>query len=136
MNRKYRKTKGFTLIEVIVVTLIIAMLAVFVVPKLTKKLGKAKTNIAKGQIGMICSALEDFILDCDRFPSSEEGLDALVTEPESMVQDKWDGEYISEKKIIDPWGNKFGYILEDGEYTVFSYGPDGQQGTEDDVTNE
>jgi len=141
--RRTDKRKGFTLIEMMVVAVIIAMLAAFVAPKVFNKLSKAKVNIAKAGVYVIESTLEEFALDCGRYPTQEEGLEALVKMPDDMEEGKWDSEYIKASKLIDPWGNPYQYLAEgvvnEGTYDVISYGADGKQGGEGknaDIVNE
>jgi len=126
--------KGFTIIELVVVAMIIALLAVFMVPRF-KGLGKAKRNIAKAKIAIIEGQLGRFQYDCGRLPSDSEGLEALVSPP-SDVQDRWDGPYLKRSEVLDPWDRPFMYMEQGavnvGGYDVFSYGVDGQPGGEGD----
>ena len=130
-----RKRKGFTLIELIAVALIIALLAGFVAPKIFKNLGKAKGNIAIGQIAQIAGALEGFAIDCDRYPTQTEGLGALVAPPPEL-EEKWTNQYIKEKQLKDPWDNPYIYIeigtINPGSYDIICLGADGAEGGEDD----
>ena len=130
-----RKRKGFTLIELIAVAMIIALLAGFVAPKIFKNLGKAKANIAIGQIAQIGGALENFAVSCSRYPAESEGLEALVTAP-SELQEKWEGPYLKAKQLFDPWDNPYLYIEEGminpGSYDIICFGADGAEGGEDD----
>ena len=135
-----KRTKAFTLVEIMVVVLIIAMLATFLAPKVFKKFGKAKRSIALTGISLIESALESFAADCSRFP---EDLEALRTAPAGMEENTWDGPYLKKSQLIDPWGNPYIYIKEGqinpGSYDVISYGADGQLGGENenaDIYNE
>ena len=130
-----KKRKGFTLIELIAVAMIIALLAGFVAPKIFKNLGKAKGNIAIGQIAQIAGALEGFAIDCGRYPTESEGLGALIVAP-SELEEKWTNPYLKEKQLIDPWGNPYMYIEEGmvnpGSYDLICFGADGVEGGEDD----
>ncbi len=130
-----RRRKGFALIELIAVALIIALLAGFVAPKIFKNLGRAKGNIAIGQIAHIAGKLEGFAIDCSRYPTQTEGLGALVAPP-SELEEKWAGPYLKEKQIFDPWGNPYMYIEEGtinpGSYDIICFGADGVEGGEDD----
>ncbi len=138
--RNNRNRRAFTFIEMMVVVIIIAMLAVFVAPKAFKRLGKAKANIVIGEIALLASALEDFAIDCDRYPTDEEGLAALVEMPADMAEGKWDSKYAKEKQLMDPWERPYQYLAEgvynEGSYDIFSVGPDGEAGTEDDIYND
>lgn len=128
-----RKRKGFTIIELIVVAVIIAMLAAFMVPKISKRFGKAKHHIAKAKMGLIESALVTFQVDCGRFPYDDEGLEALLMPP-SDLEEKWDGKYLKDSEIFDPWDNPYIYIEEGeiniGSYDLISLGADGEEGGE------
>ncbi|MFH0925499.1 MAG: type II secretion system major pseudopilin GspG [bacterium] len=142
MNRTIKKLgrvilhshEGFTLIEMLVVISIIGMIAGLIGPKIFKGLKKAGNETAKAQIKQLEAALGTFRLDIGRFPTSEEGLDALLTQPSGL--DKWDGSYFQKETIpLDPWGNDYEYIYpgEHGEFDITSKGPDGQGGSEDDI---
>lgn len=141
--KKTTRAKGFTLVEIMVVVVIIAMLAAFAAPRVFKKFGKAKRNIARTGISLVESALESFASDCGRFPTQEEGLEALLTEPSDMDEEIWDGAYLKASQLIDPWGNPYIYLEEGqinpGSYDVISFGADGQEGGDDknaDIYNE
>ena len=96
-----RKRKGFTLIEILVVAIILAMLSVLVVPGVMKRFGQAKHEIAKAKMGIIEKQLAAFQLDCGRCPTDSEGLAALI-EPPSGLEEKWAGRYLKESEILDP----------------------------------
>ena len=122
--------KGFTLIELLIVIVILGMLAALVTPRLIGKLGKSKRQIAKTQIEMLETALDAFKLDVGRYPTTEEGLKALVENP---GVEGWDGPYLKKKKIPkDPWGREYIYRCpgEHGDYDLLSYGADGKPGGE------
>jgi general secretion pathway protein G len=129
------KRKGFTLIELIAVAIIIALMAGFMAPKVLKKFGKAKGHIAIGQIALIAGALEEFALDCGRYPTETESLGALIVAP-SELEEKWTNQYIKEKQLLDPWGNPYMYIEQGvenpGSYDLISFGADGVEGGESD----
>ena len=133
------RKKGFTLIEVLTVALIIGLLAVFVVPRLFKGLGTAKRGIAKSKMAIIEGALGKFYYDCGRFPTQDEDLEALLTAP-SELEEKWKGRYLKESELLDPWDNPYIYVEEGiiniGSYDLVSYGADGQEGGEEDSENE
>ena len=139
--RLHRPRRGFTLLEILVVIVIISMLAALVAPRVFKGLGKSKTGIARSKIAIIEQSLGHFKLDTDRFPSDEEGLMALVSMP-GDVEDKWDGPYLKKSDLEDPWGRIYDYRESGGDseggYIIVSYGRDGTQGgrSEDqDVSN-
>jgi len=124
-----QKSRGFTLIELLVVMVIIGLLAALVGPKLFPKLGKGKQAAAKAQIELLGQALDQMRLDVGRYPTSQEGLGALTTNPGI---DNWDGPYLKKALPNDPWGRPYLYQCpgSHGEYDLFSYGRDGVQGGE------
>ena len=135
---KTRFRRGFTLIEIMVVVIILATLASTVIITMSKKPEEAKVTKAKSDIGTFETVLETFRLEMGRYPTEEEGLQALVKEPESEDADRWKGPYI--KRVIkDPWGNPYVYKCPGDHntngYDLFSFGPDGQSGGDDDIDN-
>ncbi len=127
--------KGFTLIEIMVVIVILALLAALVGPKLMGRTDDAKITDARVQIKNIETALKLYKLDNGNYPSTEQGLGALVAKPTVGVIPKGykDGGYLESKKIPkDPWGNDYLYVSpgEHGDYDLFSYGFDGAKGGE------
>ncbi len=135
MKRKRQQRKGFTLVELLVVIVIISMLAALVAPNLFKHLVKARRDLCPAKMAVIEDALQRFSIDCGRFPDDTEGLEALVTAPED-VADKWNGRYLKPSQLNDPWGNPFIYISQGefnpGSYDLISLGADGQEGGEGD----
>ena len=124
---------GFTLIEIMVVIVILAMLAAFVGPKLMGRTDEAKVKTTKVQIKGIESALKLYKLDNGMYPSTEQGLSALVTKPTVGIIPKSYKEegYLDSKAVPkDAWGNDYLYISPDehGDYDLFSYGADGTKG--------
>lgn len=124
-----KNDKGFTLVELLVVLVILGLLAALVGPQLFPKLGKGKQSAAKAQIELFEQALDQFRLDVGRYPTSQEGLQALVTNPGI---DKWEGPYLKKVLPNDPWGRPYIYTSpgEHGEYDIVSYGRDGKPGGE------
>jgi len=124
-----RGKKGFTLIELLVVMIILGLLAALVGPRLFKKVEKSKQQAAKAQIELFGAALDAFRLDVGRYPTTEEGLNALVENPGI---EKWDGPYLKKKVPPDPWGHPYVYKCpgEHNEYDLYSLGADGQPGGE------
>ena len=129
--------RGFTLVELLVVMAIIALLAALVGPKLFPKLGKGKQSAAKAQIELIGQALDQFRLDVGRYPTTQEGLNALMVNP---GVDNWEGPYLKKALPPDPWGKPYQYLCPGthGEYDLCSYGRDGNpggEGEDKDVTS-
>lgn len=128
-----RKRDGFTIIELLAVAMIIALLAVFVVPRAFRGLGKAKHDIAKGKMAIIEQALAQFQYDCGRLPTASEGLEALVIAPQD-VEEKWNGPYLKRSEMLDPWERLYEYIeqgmINVGSYDLISLGADGVEGGE------
>lgn len=130
-----RKRKGFTIIELLAVAMIIALLAVFVVPRAFRGLGKAKQDIARGKMAIIEQDIAQFQYDCGRLPTGSEGLEALLQAPRD-VEDKWSGPYLKQSEILDPWGRPYLYTepgtINVGSYDLISLGADGLEGGEGD----
>jgi general secretion pathway protein G len=130
-----REKRGFTIIELLAVATIIALLAVFVVPRAFRGLGKAKSQIAKGKIAILESALARFEYSCGRLPTDSEGLGALLVAP-ADVQERWEGPYLKKSDLNDPWDRPYMYVQQGtvnvGGYDIFSYGADGQAGGDGD----
>lgn len=126
-----RAEEGFTLLELLIVMLIIGLLAAFVAPRMIGKVGKSKKTIAKAQIESLCTAIETYRLDTDRYPTQESGLTALISN--SADASNWGGPYLSKRQVPkDPWGNEYVYTYpgNSGDYDIVSYGADGQDGGE------
>lgn len=124
---------GFTLIEVMVVVVIIAILAALIVPKIMGRPDEARAIAAKQDIATILQALKLYRLDNGRYPSSEQGLAALVTRPTVAPQPpNWKAGGYLERLPKDPWGHPYLYLNPGlrGEIDVFSYGADGAAGGE------
>src|SRR5512135_2826692 len=121
--------RGFTLVELLVVMVIIGLLATLVAPGLFKQLGKGQVSAAKAQIASLEQALDKFRLDVGRYPTTQEGLNALVSNPGI---EHWDGPYVKTGTITDPWKRPYQYQSPGthGEFDIFSYGRDGNPGGE------
>ena len=138
MRERINNGKGFTLIELLVVMVIIGLLAALVGPKLFSRLGKGKQSAAKAQIEMFGQALDQFRLDIGRYPTTSEGLEALIKDPGI---EGWDGPYLRKNVIPkDPWGKPYEYQSPGsrGDYDLYSYGKDGSpggEGEDKDVTS-
>lgn len=125
----YTRQTGFSLIELLVVLTIIALLGAVVGPQVIKQLGSAKSDVARMQIEDFGAALDLFYLDNGRYPSSEEGLSALISPPGDAGE--WSGPYLKKKNIPkDAWGNEFHYTSpgQNGPYDLYSYGADNVSG--------
>ena len=117
--------RGFTLIELLVVLAILGLLAAIATPQVLKYLNSAKLSTAHTQVDSLEGALDLFKLDVGRYPTTEEGLDALIEAPSGL--ESWNGPYVKKKNSLsDPWGKPFEYRSpgEHGEFDLFSYGPD------------
>lgn len=134
---------GFTLFEMIIVVAILGLLVALVAPRLTGNLEKSKVTVTKTQIANLSTSIEQFYLEVGRYPSQEEGLEALVERPQSVPEEKWNGPY-TEKDVLprDGWDRPFEYDPPNDEnhnrYIVRSLGADGQPGgekTNSDLTN-
>ena len=124
------RARGFTLIELLVVLAILALLAGLVGPRVLNQLGGAKAKTATVQIADLEKALELFKLDVGRFPTTEEGLNALVAQPPA-VSVGWAGPYLKGSVPADPWGRAYQYKLNgDGSVEIVSLGADGAAGGE------
>ena len=131
MANKLRTSSGFTLIEVMVVIVILAILAAMIVPKVMGRPDEARAVAAKQDIGAIMSALKLYRLDNRRYPTAEQGLDALVRKPSvAPIPDNWKS-YL-DKMPVDPWGSPYQYLNPgiNGEIDVMSWGADGKAGGE------
>lgn len=144
-QRSNRRQSGFTLIEIMVVVIILGVLATFVVPKILDRPDQARVTKAQADIKAIEGALKLYRLDNGFYPSSEQGLRALVEKPEiSPIPRNWKtGGYLDQRGAPeDPWGNPFVYRspAEDGrDYQIISYGADGEPGGEGvnaDISNQ
>jgi general secretion pathway protein G len=140
MQRKpFRTTRGFTLIEVMVVIVIIAVLAALIVPKVMSRPDEARVTAARQDIGAISQALKLYKLDNMRYPTTEQGLQALVNKPTSApVPENWKGNGYLEKLPKDPWGLPYKYLQPGlhGDVDVMSFGANreaGGEGTDADI---
>lgn len=120
--------RGFTLLELLVVMVIIGLLAGFVAPRYFAQIGKSQSKAARAQIGALELALDQFRIDSGRYPTNEEGLEALMTAPPGVPD--WGGPYLKKAVPADPWGRPFMYLNpgEHGEIDILSFGKDGRVG--------
>ena len=130
---------GFTLIELLVVLAIIGLLAGLVGPQVMKHLGESKSKAAKLQIEELASALDMYKLDVGKYPTGDEGMEALIEQPASAKY--WNGPYLRKKKMpLDPWNTPYHYVApgQHGKFDIFSLGADnaeGGTGEDQDITS-
>lgn len=131
MNRSARE-EGFTLVELLVVLVILALLAALVGPRVVGYMSGSKVKTAKVQIAAYQTALELYHLDLGRYPASADGLGALAKAPAGAVG--WAGPYLDKAVAADPWGNPYDYsaAADGGSYKLRSFGADGKEGGEGD----
>ena len=124
------RARGFTLLELLVVVVIIGLLAGLVAPRYFDSVSKSKTKVARAQIESLDKALDQYRLDIGSYPSAEQGLGALNTQPAGVLG--WQGPYLKKAVPADPWNNGYTYILQASGTTVdiVSYGSDGKPGGE------
>ncbi len=131
-RRSNIRDSGFTLVELLVVMVIIGLLAALVAPRFMRQEEKAKLKAARAQIELLGTALDTFRLDVGRYPTTEEGLNALSRQPPAL--ERWDGPYLKKEVPLDPWGKPYVYSSpgQHGPYDLLSYGADGAPGGEGD----
>jgi general secretion pathway protein G len=168
-KKQLLRNQGFTLVEMLVVLAILVLLVGMVAPRVLKSQKKADVNNAKAQIGMFRTCLDRYAIDMKDYPTTEQGLNALIQRPEgdsgmsgagateplattdggmsgttattSAPSSGWDGPYVNQDSMpADPWGHAYQYEYPPshgkGEYPdIWSFGPDGQDGTEDDIVS-
>jgi general secretion pathway protein G len=129
--RRLPAAPGFTLVEILVVIVILGILAALVVPRIIERPDQARVTAAKADIATIMSALKMYRLDNLRYPTTEQGLTALVQRPtQPPAASNWKPNGYLERLPLDPWGNPYQYLNPGlrGEIDVFSFGADGQPG--------
>lgn len=127
-----RFSSGFTMMELLIVLVIVGLLAALVGPTLYQQIKPAKQSTARAQIENFGTALDNFFINMNRYPTTQEGLEILRTKPEN--DDKWKGPYLKKEIPNDPWGKPFVYISpgRNGGYEILSFGADGREGGEGD----
>lgn len=129
LNTKKHTKNGFTLLELLVVLSILGLLAAIVGPQVIKYLGSSRSGTAQVQVKNIAASLQLFRLDAGRYPSAQEGLDALVKQPATVPN--WNGPYLPDATAItDPWGKPYRFLApgKHGEADVYTLGSDGAEG--------
>jgi general secretion pathway protein G len=116
------KSRGFTLLELLVVMVIIGLLVGYVAPMYFKQVGKSEIKVARAQIESFGKALDQYRLDTGHYPTTEQGLAALVAKPTDEA--RWDGPYLKKGVPLDPWGSAYTYKQpgQHGEYDIVSFG--------------
>ncbi|MDN4037963.1 type II secretion system major pseudopilin GspG [Massilia sp. YIM B02443] len=130
-SRAAKRSRGFTLVEIMVVVVIIGILGALVVPKLLGRTGESRVTAARVDIATMMQALKLYKLDNQRYPTTEQGLNALITKPTAgPAANGWKAGGYIEKLPKDPWGAPYQYLSPGihGEVDVFSFGADGQAG--------
>ncbi|MBL8415614.1 MAG: type II secretion system major pseudopilin GspG [Propionivibrio sp.] len=132
------RQQGFTLLELLVVMVIIGLLAGYVGPKYFAQIGKSEIKATRAQIDALEKALDQYRLDVGHYPSTEQGLSALMKQPAGEA--RWQGPYLRKDVPLDPWGTAYQYRQpgEHGEFDLFSFGKDGKAGGDGeaaDITN-
>ncbi len=142
--KKKKRERGFTLVEVLIVVIIIGFLASVVGPELISRISQATQNTAANQIHNFSVALNNYRFDNGHYPTTEQGLEALIQKPTtSPVPENWNGPYLQKNSIPDdPWGNEYHYrspgINNPHSFDLWSYGANNQEGgtgEDADVTN-
>ena len=130
-----RQSRGFTLLELLVVIVIIGLLAAYVGPRYFSQLGKSERATAKAQIEGLGRAVDTYRLDTGRYPTTEQGLNALNVRPSD--EPKWNGPYLQKAVPLDPWGRTYVYRApgQGGDFDLISLAKDGQVGGEGDAAD-
>ena len=132
-----RARRGFTLVELLLVLVILATLAALVLPKFTGRTEQARLTAAQTQISTFGTALDAYEVDTGSYPNSQQGLNALINAPGDISG--WRGPYLKSDIPMDPWGHPYAYTypgsVNASGYDIRSAGPDGQMGTSDDIAN-
>jgi general secretion pathway protein G len=133
-----RAPRGFTLLELLVVMVLIGLLTGFVAPRYFAQVGKSQVKVARAQIDAFDKALDQYRLDVGSYPTTEQGLQALLVAPSGIAN--WGGPYLKKGVPADPWGRPYVYQQPgaNGDFDLLSYGKDGRPGgvgEEADITN-
>ncbi len=130
-----RQARGFTLLELLVVMVIIGLLASIIAPQYFSQIGKSNVKVARAQVEALGQALDQYRLDVGRYPGTEQGLAALRTAPANLPA--WRGPYLKRDVPLDPWGQPYQYKApgQHGDYDLMSLGSDGQPGGEGEAAD-
>jgi general secretion pathway protein G len=130
MRGRGNRARGFTLLELLVVVVIIGMLVAYVAPRYFQQVGKSERTAAAAQMDALRKAIDAYWLDTGHFPAQDRGLAALTTRPDG--EEKWHGPYLQRTAPPDPWGHPYVYRVPgaSGDYDLVSYGKDGKPGGE------
>jgi general secretion pathway protein G len=133
-KEKRRREAGFTLLELLVTLTILSLLAAVVAPQVLKYIASSRVETSQLQVDNIAAALDLFHIDMSRYPTAQEGLEALLTQPDNTPN--WHGPYLKKSKALtDPWGVPYHYQVpgQHGDVDVFSYGDGKTDGSADDA---
>jgi general secretion pathway protein G len=133
-----KQSRGFTLIEIMVVMVILGLLVAIVAPNIMGRSDQAKVTVAETQLSNIANALDLYRLDNSHYPSTQQGLEALVSKPTGSPEPKnWNPDGYLKSVPEDPWGSEYQYVSPgtEGPYDLYSYGSDGQPGGEGDAAD-
>ncbi|BEH14746.1 type II secretion system major pseudopilin GspG [Marinobacter shengliensis] len=137
-NPNPSRSKGFTLIEIMVVMVILGLLVAIVAPNIMGRSDQAKVTVAETQLSNIANALDLYRLDNSHYPSTQQGLEALVRRPSGSPEPRnWNADGYLKSVPEDPWGNEYQYVSPgtEGPYDLYSFGSDGQEGGEGDAAD-
>jgi general secretion pathway protein G len=135
-NGQRETSRGFTLLELLVVMVIIGLLASYVGPRFFDQIGKSEAKTARAQLDALSKALDTYRLDVGRYPTTEQGLKALNAAPQEAA--RWSGPYLQKEVPLDPWGKAYAYKApgtDKRDYDLLSLGKDGQLGGEGEAAD-
>jgi len=137
MSRRFRRRRGFTLMEVLLVLAILVILGSLVGVGIMKMQKNANINAARAQVGMLESVVKAYAIDVGTCPTTQQGLTALAQAPSDLKNPaKWQGPYLDKQIGTDAWGNEYQYEQTGpDQFRIWSMGPDGASGSEDDIAN-